>query len=102
MKEIYGKHGAKIAIMGRRENVLKDSVEKLKEMNIDAIYVQGYFHFIFFNQKCKGDVRNHKSCEEAAKKTFDHFGSLDTLINGAAGNFLALAEGKGSHYFFIT
>jgi len=45
LKEIYGKHGAKIAIMGRRENVLKESVEKLKEMNIDAIYVQGFIYF---------------------------------------------------------
>lgn len=37
----FGLHGAKIAIMGRRESILKTAVTALKEEGIDAMYVQG-------------------------------------------------------------
>jgi 2,4-dienoyl-CoA reductase [(3E)-enoyl-CoA-producing], peroxisomal len=66
--------------MGRREDVLKKAVEQLNKKNIEAMY-------------CQGDVRNFKSCEEASLKVYEKFGKIDTLINGAAGNFLAAAEG---------
>jgi 2,4-dienoyl-CoA reductase [(3E)-enoyl-CoA-producing], peroxisomal len=67
--------------MGRREDVLKKAVEQLNKKNIEAMY-------------CQGDVRNFKSCEEAARKVFENYGKIDTLVNGAAGNFLAAAEGS--------
>jgi peroxisomal 2,4-dienoyl-CoA reductase len=38
------------------------------------------------------DVRDPKACEEAVQYAMDHFGRLDILVNGAAGNFLAEAR----------
>lgn len=35
-----GLHGAKVAIMGRRQQVIQDSAEKLKSEGVDAIGVQ--------------------------------------------------------------
>ena len=35
-----GLHGAKIAIMGRRQQVIQDSAEKLQSEGVDAIGVQ--------------------------------------------------------------
>ena len=74
-----GKHGAKVAIMGRRETVLEASVAELKADGIDAFYVQG-------------DVRDADACQKAIEDTVSHFGSLDILVNGAAGNFLCPPE----------
>eukprot|EP00568_Trieres_chinensis_P000364 CAMPEP_0183309424 /NCGR_PEP_ID=MMETSP0160_2-20130417/25336_1 /TAXON_ID=2839 ORGANISM="Odontella Sinensis, Strain Grunow 1884" /NCGR_SAMPLE_ID=MMETSP0160_2 /ASSEMBLY_ACC=CAM_ASM_000250 /LENGTH=310 /DNA_ID=CAMNT_0025473451 /DNA_START=27 /DNA_END=956 /DNA_ORIENTATION=- len=38
------------------------------------------------------DVRNVSSCEDAIRFTLERFGSIDILVNGAAGNFLAEAS----------
>lgn len=74
-----GLHGAKLAIMGRRQQVIQESAEKLQSEGLEAIGVQG-------------DVRELKDCEAAVKATTDKWGRLDILINAAAGNFLAPAE----------
>lgn len=39
-----GLHGAKVAIMGRRQQVIQDSAEKLKSEGVDAIGVQVLHH----------------------------------------------------------
>lgn len=39
-----GLHGARIAIMGRRQQVIQDSAEKLKSEGVDAIGVQVLYH----------------------------------------------------------
>lgn len=74
-----GLHGAKIAIMGRRQQVIQDSAQKLQSEGFEAVGVQG-------------DVRDLKDCERAVQATTDKWGRLDILINAAAGNFLAPAE----------
>eukprot|EP01102_Stenamoeba_stenopodia_P016802 TRINITY_DN5910_c0_g1_i1.p1 TRINITY_DN5910_c0_g1~~TRINITY_DN5910_c0_g1_i1.p1 ORF type:complete len:291 (-),score=81.49 TRINITY_DN5910_c0_g1_i1:107-979(-) len=84
--ETYGRHGAKIAIMGRRQNVLEEAVRKLKQSGIDAIYAVG-------------DVRNPQSCVEAVEKVVKEFKKLDILVNGAAGNFLCSAEDLSPNAF---
>jgi peroxisomal 2,4-dienoyl-CoA reductase len=38
------------------------------------------------------DVRNPEDVEHAIAATVQHFGKLDTVVNGAAGNFLCAAE----------
>lgn len=38
------------------------------------------------------DVRDHKQMQDAMDKHIAHYGRLDILINGAAGNFLALSQ----------
>eukprot|EP01113_Clastostelium_recurvatum_P035745 TRINITY_DN5014_c0_g2_i1.p1 TRINITY_DN5014_c0_g2~~TRINITY_DN5014_c0_g2_i1.p1 ORF type:complete len:308 (-),score=31.72 TRINITY_DN5014_c0_g2_i1:350-1216(-) len=76
-----GLHGCKLALMGRRKEVLENACKDLASCGIEAIPVQG-------------DVRSYPSCQEAVKKTLEHYkqGSLDVLVNGAAGNFLARLE----------
>eukprot|EP00455_Lapot_gusevi_P054046 TRINITY_DN856_c0_g2_i2.p1 TRINITY_DN856_c0_g2~~TRINITY_DN856_c0_g2_i2.p1 ORF type:complete len:321 (-),score=140.00 TRINITY_DN856_c0_g2_i2:260-1159(-) len=75
-----GLHGAKIAIMGRRPEPLAAAVSALKSEGIDAIGVNG-------------DVRKPQDCERVVGEVISKFGGLNILVNNAAGNFLATAEG---------
>lgn len=75
----FGKHGAKIAIMGRRRQVIDAAVANLKSQGIEAIGLVG-------------DVRKQEDAARVVEETFKHFGRLDILVNGAAGNFLASPE----------
>jgi peroxisomal 2,4-dienoyl-CoA reductase len=81
-----GFHGAKVVISGRREEVLKDACATLAKEGIAAAYVQG-------------DVRSYPDCERMASEASSRFGSLDILINCAAGNFLTVAERLTSNGF---
>ncbi|KAK6133158.1 hypothetical protein DH2020_033096 [Rehmannia glutinosa] len=75
----FGKHGASVAIMGRRKNVLDDAVSALQSLGIPAV---GF----------EGDVRKQEDAKRVVEATVKHFGKLDILVNGAAGNFLVSAE----------
>ncbi|KAM0948682.1 putative 2,4-dienoyl-CoA reductase ((2E)-enoyl-CoA-producing) [Dioscorea sansibarensis] len=75
----FGKHGAAIAIMGRRRQVLDAAVSALQSQGIRAIGIEG-------------DVRKQEDAARAVETTVQHFGRLDILVNGAAGNFLASPE----------
>ncbi|RZC63302.1 hypothetical protein C5167_025065 [Papaver somniferum] len=75
----FGKHGASVAIMGRRKSVLDSAVLSLRSLGIQAIGFQG-------------DVRNQEDATRVVDATFEHFGRIDILVNAAAGNFLVPAE----------
>ncbi|KAH7557845.1 hypothetical protein JRO89_XS11G0228300 [Xanthoceras sorbifolium] len=75
----FGRHGASIAIMGRRKQVLDSAVSALQSLGIKAV---GF----------EGDVRNQEDAKRVVESTFRHFGRLDILVNAAAGNFLVSAE----------
>ncbi|KAF5728114.1 Short-chain dehydrogenase-reductase B [Tripterygium wilfordii] len=75
----FGKHGASIAIMGRRKQVLDSAVSYLQSIGIPAV---GF----------EGDVRKKEDAERVLESTFKHFGRIDILVNSAAGNFLSSAE----------
>uniref|UniRef100_A0A7N0TID1 2,4-dienoyl-CoA reductase [(3E)-enoyl-CoA-producing] n=1 Tax=Kalanchoe fedtschenkoi TaxID=63787 RepID=A0A7N0TID1_KALFE len=75
----FGKHGASIAIMGRRRSVLDSAVDALTAIGIPAV---GF----------EGDVRRQEDCKRVVESTFQHYGKIDILVNNAAGNFLASAE----------
>ncbi|EYU27571.1 hypothetical protein ABFS82_13G145200 [Erythranthe guttata] len=75
----FGKHGASIAVMGRRKNVLDDAVSALNSLGIPAV---GF----------EGDVRKQEDAQRVVEATVKHFGKLDILVNAAAGNFLISAE----------
>ncbi|CAL9116327.1 unnamed protein product [Musa acuminata var. zebrina] len=75
----FGRHGAAVAIMGRRRQVVDAAVAALRSEGIRAIGVEG-------------DVRNQEDAARVVEETFKHFGKLDILVNGAAGNFLASPE----------
>eukprot|EP01111_Echinosteliopsis_oligospora_P000880 TRINITY_DN1107_c0_g1_i1.p1 TRINITY_DN1107_c0_g1~~TRINITY_DN1107_c0_g1_i1.p1 ORF type:complete len:279 (+),score=101.28 TRINITY_DN1107_c0_g1_i1:75-911(+) len=74
-----GKHGAKIAIMGRRKEVLEKACEQLTSEGIECHYVVG-------------DVRKYDTCVAAVASAVSKFGQIDILVNGAAGNFLCAPE----------
>lgn len=75
-----GLHGAKgVLLMGRREDFLKKAVDMLAVEGINAT-------------SFTGDVRKPEVCNAAVCKAVEEFGSLDILVNAAAGNFLAAAE----------
>ncbi|KAM7256249.1 hypothetical protein ACFE04_011990 [Oxalis oulophora] len=74
-----GKHGASIAIMGRRKHVLHSAVSALQHNGIPAIAIEG-------------DVRKKEDAVRALEATFQRFGRLDILVNAAAGNFLIPAQ----------
>ena len=46
-----------------------------------------------------GDVRKIEDCKRVVKETVERFGSVDVLVNGAAGNFLATAAKLSSNGF---
>ncbi|MBA0710222.1 hypothetical protein Golax_025210 [Gossypium laxum] len=81
-----GKHGASIAIMGRRKHVLQDAVSALQSLGIHAV---GF----------EGDVRKQEDAKRVIESTFKHFGHIDILVNAAAGNFLVPAEDLSTNGF---
>ncbi|KAJ9564877.1 hypothetical protein OSB04_000843 [Centaurea solstitialis] len=81
-----GKHGASIAIMGRRKNVLHSAVSALQSLGIHAIGIEG-------------DVRKREDAARVIEATITQFGKLDILVNAAAGNFLVPAENLSPNGF---
>jgi len=79
----FAELGANLFLVGRREDPLKETAEALRAKGARASYA------------C-ADIRNFSAVEaalEAAEKYFNRpFGGIDTLVNNAAGNFLARTE----------
>ena len=74
-----GTLGARIAIASRNSQNLEEGCAALREAGIDALAVQL-------------DVRKPEQVDEMVERTVKHFGSLDILVNNAAGNFICRAE----------
>ena len=79
----FAELGANLFLVGRREDPLKETAEALRAKGARAGY------------SC-ADVRDFGAVENAiaaAEKEFGRpFGGIDTLVNNAAGNFLARTE----------
>lgn len=75
----YLAHGARVCITSRKQEVLDASVAELAAETGGQIV--GY----------AADVREPDQIQQVIDRTRAHFGKLDTLVNGAAGNFLAPA-----------
>ncbi|KAJ8641988.1 hypothetical protein MRB53_018682 [Persea americana] len=82
----FGKHGASVALMGRRKNVLDSAVDVLQSLGIRAIGLEG-------------DVRKQEDATRVVDSTIKHFGRLDILVNAAAGNFLVEPENLSPNGF---
>ncbi len=82
----YLAHGAKVCITSRRQDVIEGAAAELSaETGGEAIGVAA-------------DVRDPEALDKVVAAALERFGKLDTLVNGAAGNFLAPAaalSGKG-------
>jgi NAD(P)-dependent dehydrogenase (short-subunit alcohol dehydrogenase family) len=74
-----GTLGARIVIASRQSENLEHGWHSLRESGIDALAVQL-------------DVRKPEQVDEMVLRTVKHFGSLDILVNNAAGNFISRAE----------
>jgi NAD(P)-dependent dehydrogenase (short-subunit alcohol dehydrogenase family) len=79
----FAELGARLFLIGRREDPLKQTTEELRAKGARAAYA------------C-ADVRDFAAVEAAiacAEREFGRpFGGIDTLVNNAAGNFLARTE----------
>ncbi|GAA5232128.1 SDR family oxidoreductase [Verticiella sediminum] len=71
---MYGRFGAKVAIVGRNRERLDNALQKLRAQGIDAAA------FVT-------DVRDFDQVKHAIEQTVARFGALDILVNNAAGNF---------------
>ena len=74
-----GALGARIAIASRDSAHLETGCAALREAGIDPLAIQL-------------DVRKTEQVDEMVERTVKHFGSLDILVNNAAGNFICRAE----------
>lgn len=79
----FAELGANIFLVARREQPLKETAEAIRAKGARAGYATA-------------DVREFEAVEAAiaaAEKEFDRpFGGIDTLVNNAAGNFIARTE----------
>ena len=71
----FAAHGAKIAVTSRKIENLEQTAKEIRDAGGECLPVVA-------------DVRKTDQVEAAIKAVTDKYGRLDTLINGAAGNFL--------------
>jgi peroxisomal 2,4-dienoyl-CoA reductase len=71
----FAEHGAKIAVTSRKIENLEQTTKEIRDAGGECFPVIA-------------DVRKTEQVEAAIKAVTDKYGRLDTLVNGAAGNFL--------------
>ena len=75
----FSKLGARLFLVGRREDPLKETCAEIHRLGGAAAYAT-----------C--DVRDYASVESAFSAAEQQFGEIDSLVNNAAGNFMARTE----------
>src|SRR5258708_6057165 len=78
--------GCDVAIASRREEHLTPTVDELRRSGVRSLAVAG-------------DVRRPSDVDAVVSRTVDAFGRLDIVVNGAAGNFVCLAENLSPNGF---
>lgn len=68
------KEGWKVALLGRRESALAETVAAAGGESDDLLI-------------CKCDIGDHAQVRAAAEKVLDAFGTVETLVNAAGNNF---------------
>jgi peroxisomal 2,4-dienoyl-CoA reductase len=71
--------GAAVALVSRKMDHLQPAANAINQKGGKALAVAA-------------DVRNPEEVEKAVAQTIEHFGKIDIVVNGAAGNFLCNAE----------
>lgn len=72
-------HGCRVAITSRRQERLDAAASDIAAFGHDALALAG-------------DVRSFADMERVVGEVVGRFGALDVLVNGAAGNFVCLAD----------
>lgn len=75
----FSELGARMFLIGRREEPLRETCEEIHRLGGPAAYAT-----------C--DVRDYAAVEAAAAQAEQQFGEISTLVNNAAGNFIARTE----------
>ena len=75
----FAEHGAKLAITSRKEENLEAMKKTVEDGGGECFTIVA-------------DVRDYEAVENAIKQTVEHFGKIDIVVNGAAGNFLCAAD----------
>jgi len=83
----YARLGADVCIVGRRQEVLDATAAELRASTGRFVHAVA------------ADVRDPDAIARAVAATVERFGKLDTLVNGAAGNFLAPAAALSPNGF---
>jgi peroxisomal 2,4-dienoyl-CoA reductase len=78
--------GCDVAITSRKQEHLEQTVEDLQVAGVRSFALAG-------------DVRDPSAVEAVVSRTAEAFGRLDILVNGAAGNFVCLAENLSPNGF---
>src|SRR6201987_5807225 len=74
MAERFSEHGAKVMLVGRKQEKLDAAAAAIKSKGGTAA-------------TCAVDVRNYDGVAAALQSTRDQFGEIDIVVCGAAGNF---------------
>ena len=80
MGERFLQLGAKLAICGRREEVLRQTAAEMVASHGGEV----------FTVPC--DVRDPEAVDRMVAAAWEHYGGLDVLVNNAAGNFASPTE----------
>jgi NAD(P)-dependent dehydrogenase (short-subunit alcohol dehydrogenase family) len=75
----FAELGANVFLMGRRPEPLAETVKEMVAQGARGAYFAG-------------DIRDFTAVENAITAAFGEFGGVDTLVNNAAGNFIARTE----------
>jgi 2,4-dienoyl-CoA reductase [(3E)-enoyl-CoA-producing], peroxisomal len=78
--------GCDVAISSRSEEHLMATADDVRQIGVRSLAVAG-------------DVRKPADVDAVLARTVDSFGRLDVLVNGAAGNFVCLAENLSPNGF---
>lgn len=81
MAKGFARSGAKIAICGRTETKLQKAIDEIKAERV-GVEVRYYI----------ADVRDHEIVKKMVSEIVSDFGSMEGLVNNAAGNFLSASE----------
>ena len=76
---LLGTHGAKVAICSRKQEVLDAAKLEFEALNIECLAMAA-------------DIRNPEEVESVIDQCIAQLGSLDVVVNNAAGNFPARIE----------
>jgi NAD(P)-dependent dehydrogenase (short-subunit alcohol dehydrogenase family) len=82
----FAELGANLFLVGRRPEPLKEAAEAIRAKGARAA-------------TATADVRDFAAVEAAVGEAETKFGSVDTLVNNAAGNFIARTERLSPHAF---
>jgi NAD(P)-dependent dehydrogenase (short-subunit alcohol dehydrogenase family) len=82
----FAKLGANIFVIGRREEPLRTVCDEIAKTGSTAGYAT-----------C--DVRDYTAVQAVAQKAYQQFGRIDSIVNNAAGNFMARTETLSANAF---